>query len=134
MFLNDDVLLDYKFDVFYMLLWVIFYYIMFKISWDWVIFFLMFYIMIFVLFFVCFVFEYDVVFVLDLFVDWMFLVDIVLNFYMIYVGKDGEVIDDFKMICWNYICSWFFLDLVLFLLYGIFFYVMNSSVVSFYFE
>lgn len=64
----------------------------------------------------------------------MFLADIALNFHTTYVGKDGEVIDDLKMIRWNYIRSWFFLDLVSSLPYGILAYVTNSSAVSFNFE
>lgn len=134
MSLNDDVLPDYKLDVPHTPPRVILHYTTFKTTWDWVILFLTLYTTISVPFLVCFAFEHDAVSVLDLLVDWMFLADIALNFHTTYVGKDGEVIDDLKMIRWNYIRSWFFLDLVSSLPYGILTYVTNSSAVSFHFE
>lgn len=127
MSLNDDVLPDYKLDVPHTPPRVILHYTTFKTTWDWVILFLTLYTTISVPFLVCFAFEHDAVSVLDLLVDWMFLADIALNFHTTYVGKDGEVIDDLKMIRWNYIRSWFFLDLVSSLPYGILTYVTNSS-------
>ena len=65
--------------------------------------------------------------VLDLMVDWLFLADIGLNFHTTYVGKDGEIIDNLKMIRMNYIRSWFFLDLVSSLPFGILYFVTKNS-------
>ena len=65
--------------------------------------------------------------IIDLLVDWLFLADIALNFHTTYVGKDGEVIDDLKMIRWNYIRSWFFLDLVSSLPYGVLAFITKDS-------
>ena len=65
--------------------------------------------------------------VLDLLVDWLFLADIGLNFHTTYVGKDGEIIDNLRMIRMNYLRSWFFLDLVSSLPFGILYFVMERG-------
>lgn len=98
MFLNDEILFEYKLEVLYIFFGVILYYIIFKVLWDWVIFLFILYIIVFVLFIVCFYYENIVLVILDLIVDWFFFVDIGLNFYISYVGKDGEMIDNLKMI------------------------------------
>ncbi|XP_078350361.1 voltage-gated delayed rectifier potassium channel KCNH5-like isoform X3 [Oculina patagonica] len=127
MSLNDELLPDYKLDVPHTPPRVILHYTGFKTTWDWVILFLTLYTTISVPFLVCFAFEHTAVSILDLLVDWMFLADIALNFHTTYVGKDGEVIDDLKMIRWNYIRSWFFLDLVSSLPYGVLAFITKDS-------
>lgn len=127
MSLNDELLPDYKLDVPHTPPRVILHYTTFKTTWDWIILFLTLYTTISVPFLVCFAFEHRAVSIIDLFVDWLFLADIALNFHTTYVGKDGEVIDDLKMIRWNYMRSWFFLDLVSSLPYGVLAFITKDS-------
>ena len=108
MSLNDELLPDYKLDVPHTPPRVILHYTTFKTTWDWIILFLTLYTTVSVPFIVCFNFENLGLAVLDLIVDWLFLADIGLNFHTTYVGKDGEVIDNLKMIRWNYLRTWFF--------------------------
>ena len=127
MSLNDELLPDYKLDVPHTPPRVILHYTTFKTTWDWIILFLTLYTTISVPFLVCFAFEHTAVSIIDLLVDWLFLADIALNFHTTYVGKDGEVIDDLKMIRWNYMRSWFFLDLVSSLPYGVLAFITKGS-------
>ena len=127
MSLNDELLPDYKLDVPHTPPRVILHYTAFKTTWDWIILFLTLYTTIAVPFIVCFSFQSLAVSIIDLIVDWLFLADIGLNFHTTYVGKDGEVIDDLKMIRLNYLRSWFFLDLVSSLPYGIIFLVSGED-------
>lgn len=55
----------------------------------------------------------------DTFVDFMFLVDILLNLHTSYVGDDGTIVFDLKLIRRNYYRSWFFVDLVTSMPYGL---------------
>ena len=57
--------------------------------------------------------------VVDVLVDVFFFVDIVLNFHTSYVGEDGEVITDLKQIRRYYLKTWFALDLITSLPYGL---------------
>lgn len=57
--------------------------------------------------------------VVDSIVDVIFLVDIVLNFYIIFVGLVGEVIFDFKFIRMNYLKTWFVIDFFFCLFYDV---------------
>lgn len=57
--------------------------------------------------------------VVDSIVDVIFLVDIVLNFYIIFVGLVGEVIFDFKFIRMNYLKMWFVIDFFFCLFYDV---------------
>ena len=127
MSLNDEILPDYKLDVPHTPPRVILHYTAFKTSWDWAILFFTLYTTVSVPFIVCFRFEDITMAVLDLMVDWLFLADIGLNFHTTYVGKDGEIIDNLKMIRMNYIRSWFFLDLVSSLPFGILYFVTKNS-------
>ena len=127
MSLNDELLPDYKLDVPHTPPRVILHYTTFKTTWDWIILFLTLYTTVSVPFIVCFNFENLGLAVLDLIVDWLFLADIGLNFHTTYVGKDGEVIDNLKMIRWNYLRTWFFLDLVSSLPFGILYFISRGS-------
>lgn len=57
--------------------------------------------------------------VVDCLVDAFFFVDIVLNFHTSYYGEDGVVISDLKQIRRHYLRTWFFLDLITSLPYGL---------------
>lgn len=127
MSLNDEMLPEYKLDVPHTPPRVILHYTTFKTTWDWAILFFTLYTTVSVPFIVCFEFENLPLAVLDLLVDWLFLADIGLNFHTTYVGKDGEVIDNLRMIRMNYLRSWFFLDLVSSLPFGILYFVMEGG-------
>ena len=64
--------------------------------------------------------------VVDSLVDLFFLTDIVLNFHTSYVGEDGEVITDPKQIRGYYLRTWFVVDLVTSLPYGLLSFVGNA--------
>ena len=50
--------------------------------------------------------------IINLIIDFIFLADLVMNFFRAYEGKDNKTVDDCKMIASNYLCGWFILDLV----------------------
>ena len=127
MSLNDEILPEYKLDVPHTPKRVLLHYTAFKTTWDWAILIFTLYTTVSVPFIVCFKFEDITMAVLDLMVDWLFLADIGLNFHTTYVGKDGEIIDNLKMIRMNYIRSWFFLDLVSSLPFGLLFFITDNS-------
>ena len=58
--------------------------------------------------------------VVDSIVDVVFFIDIVLNFHTTYVGSGGEVVSDPKVIRFNYLKSWFVIDLLSCLPYDVF--------------
>ena len=68
--------------------------------------------------------------IVDFLVDVFFFVDIVLNFHTSYVGEDGEVITDLKQIRRYYLKTWFVLDLVTSLPYGLLSFVDSNNAVS----
>ena len=68
--------------------------------------------------------------VVDFLVDVFFFADIVLNFHTSYVGEDGEVITDLKQIRRYYLKTWFVLDLVTSLPYGLLSFVDSDNAVS----
>ena len=127
MSLNDELLPDYKLDVPHTPPMVILHYTGFKTTWDWIILFFTLYTTVSVPFIVCFKYDELPLAILDLMVDWLFIADIALNFHTTYVGKDGEVIDNLKMIRWNYLRTWFFLDLVSSLPFGILYFITRSA-------
>ncbi|XP_068730790.1 potassium voltage-gated channel subfamily H member 5-like isoform X2 [Montipora capricornis] len=126
MSLNDEILPEYKLEVPHTPSGVILHYTTFKATWDWAILLFTLYTTVSVPFIVCFKYEKIALAILDLIVDWLFLADIGLNFHTSYVGKDGEIIDNLKMIRMNYLRSWFFLDLVSSLPFGILFFVTQN--------
>ena len=126
MSLNDEILPEYKLEVPHTPSGVILHYTTFKATWDWAILLFTLYTTVSVPFIVCFHYENIALAILDLIVDWLFLADIGLNFHTSYVGKDGEMIDNLKMIRMNYLRSWFFLDLVSSLPFGILFFVTQN--------
>ena len=90
-----------------------------KIVWDWFILIFILYTATSVPFIVCFKFDSVPMTVADSVVDMMFLIDIVFNFHTSYVGDDGSIIFDLKQIRRNYVRTWFFVDLVTSLPYGL---------------
>ena len=58
--------------------------------------------------------------VVDSVVDVIFFIDIILNFHTTFVGAQGEVVSDPKIIRMNYLKSWFIIDLLSCLPYDVF--------------
>jgi hypothetical protein len=90
-----------------------------KIVWDWFVLIFILYTATSVPFIVCFKFDSLPMTVADTAVDVMFLIDIVLNFHTSFVGDDGAIVFDLRQIRRTYFRSWFFVDLVTSLPYGV---------------
>ncbi|KAG7242959.1 hypothetical protein INR49_017650, partial [Caranx melampygus] len=119
--LGSDILPQYKQEAPKTPPHIILHYCTFKTTWDWVILILTFYTAIMVPYNVSFKTKQNNLawLVLDSVVDVIFLVDIVLNFHTTFVGPNGEVISDAKLIRMNYLKTWFVIDLLSCLPYDI---------------
>ena len=58
-------------------------------------------------------------FITDTVVDFIFLIDIIANFHTSYVDNDGEIVLDLKKIRCAYLKTWFFVDMITSLPYGL---------------
>ena len=94
-------------------------YSLFKSIWDWIILILTLYTAVVAPFVVSFQYHGKGLIYFNLIVDSVFIADVVMNFRTTYVNKEGEIIFDPKMICMNYLKSWFAVDFVAALPYGI---------------
>ncbi|OCT61292.1 potassium voltage-gated channel subfamily H member 8 [Xenopus laevis] len=91
----------------------------FKAGWDWLILLATFYVAVTVPYNVCFTILRDDTSstrsppsVSDIFVEILFMLDILLNFRTTYVSKSGQVVYDPRSICVHYATTWFFVDLI----------------------
>uniref|UniRef100_A0A8C5R6B1 Cyclic nucleotide-binding domain-containing protein n=1 Tax=Leptobrachium leishanense TaxID=445787 RepID=A0A8C5R6B1_9ANUR len=91
----------------------------FKAGWDWLILLATFYVAVTVPYNVCFAITRDDSIssrsppsVSDIFVEILFMLDILLNFRTTYVSKSGQVVYDPRSICVHYATTWFFVDLI----------------------
>ncbi|KAM4698553.1 voltage-gated delayed rectifier potassium channel KCNH8-like [Rhinophrynus dorsalis] len=91
----------------------------FKAGWDWLILLATFYVAVTVPYNVCFTINRDdnsssrsPPSVSDIFVEILFMLDILLNFRTTYVSKSGQVVYDPRSICVHYATTWFFVDLI----------------------
>eukprot|EP00062_Callorhinchus_milii_P014708 gi/632964320/ref/XP_007898341.1/ PREDICTED: potassium voltage-gated channel subfamily H member 8-like [Callorhinchus milii] len=92
----------------------------FKAGWDWLILLATFYVAVTVPYNVCFSVSRDdnsaasrnPPSVSDIFVEILFMLDIMLNFRTTYVSKSGQVVYDPRSICVHYVTTWFFVDLI----------------------
>eukprot|EP00079_Xenopus_tropicalis_P039310 XP_017953081.1 PREDICTED: potassium voltage-gated channel subfamily H member 8-like [Xenopus tropicalis] len=91
----------------------------FKAGWDWLILLATFYVAVTVPYNVCFTIPRDDTSstrsppsVSDIFVEILFMLDILLNFRTTYVSKSGQVVYDPRSICVHYATTWFFVDLI----------------------
>ncbi|XP_075685829.1 voltage-gated delayed rectifier potassium channel KCNH8-like isoform X2 [Rhinoderma darwinii] len=91
----------------------------FKAGWDWLILLATFYVAVTVPYNVCFAITRDdsnssrsPPSVSDIFVEILFMLDILLNFRTTYVSKSGQVVYDSRCICVHYATTWFFVDLI----------------------
>ncbi|CAL8071875.1 unnamed protein product [Calicophoron daubneyi] len=102
---------------------VLLHYVTFKITWDWMIFLLTGYTSVVVPYTLAFgsdeIHNHTGLLAIDRIVDVIFLIDIVLNFHTTFVGPTGAVISDPMLIRINYLKSWFTLDLISCLPYGL---------------
>ncbi|CAJ1078062.1 potassium voltage-gated channel subfamily H member 5-like isoform X2 [Xyrichtys novacula] len=119
--LGSDILPQYKQEAPKTPPHIILHYCTFKTTWDWVILILTFYTAIMVPYNVSFKIKQNNLawLVLDSVVDVIFLIDIVLNFHTTFVGPNGEVISDARLIRMNYLKTWFVIDLLSCLPYDI---------------
>ena len=97
----------------------VFHYSLFKTVWDWLVLILTLYTAVVAPFVVSFQYSSNSLVIFNLFVDTFFIVDVALNFKTTYCGKEGEIIVNSKMICMNYLKSWFAVDFVAALPYGV---------------
>ncbi|KAK3092310.1 hypothetical protein FSP39_001134 [Pinctada imbricata] len=121
--LNSDVLPQYRLEAPKTPPHIILHYCLFKTIWDWVILILTFYTAITVPYNAAFknkTMDQVPILVIDSIVDVVFFVDIILNFHTTFVGNNGEVISDSKIIRMNYLKSWFVIDLLSCLPYDVF--------------
>ncbi|KAG9477495.1 hypothetical protein GDO78_002734 [Eleutherodactylus coqui] len=96
----------------------------FKAGWDWLILLATFYVAVTVPYNVCFTTitrddnsnstssSRSPPSVSDIFVEILFMLDILLNFRTTYVSKSGQVVYDPRSICVHYATTWFFVDLI----------------------
>ena len=98
-----------------------------KIVWDWFILIFILYTATSVPFIVCFKFDSLPMTIADTAVDVMFLVDILLNFHTSYVGDDGSIVFDLQKIRRTYFRSWFFVDMITSLPYGLIGLLMSAG-------
>jgi potassium voltage-gated channel Eag-related subfamily H member 5 len=102
---------------------IILHYTTFKTSWDWMILFLTFYTSIMVPYNVAFEWKTSdsiPTLATDSIVDIVFFIDIILNFHTTFVGPNGAVVSDPKVIRRTYLRSWFLIDLMACMPYDIF--------------
>ncbi|KAM8831731.1 voltage-gated delayed rectifier potassium channel KCNH5-like isoform 2-T2 [Spinachia spinachia] len=119
--LGSDILPQYKQEAPKTPPHIILHYCTFKTTWDWVILILTFYTAIMVPYNVSFKTKQNNLawLALDSVVDIVFLIDIVLNFHTTFVGPNGEIVSDARLIRMNYLKTWFVIDLLSCLPYDI---------------
>ncbi|ESO08636.1 hypothetical protein HELRODRAFT_128997, partial [Helobdella robusta] len=88
-----------------------------RICWDWLILLCTFYIAIMVPYNAAFIATSEgnnqrITLYFDVFVEMLFIIDIIFNFQTTYVNKSGQVIYQPKLIAFNYLRGWFVLDLL----------------------
>ena len=100
-----------------------------KTTWDWTILVLTFHTAIMVPYKLTFLKDVErdlgnpnqlVLFITDTLIDVAFFIDVILNFHTTYVGAMEEVISDPKLIRWNYLKSWFVIDMLSCVPYDVF--------------
>ncbi|XP_064623498.1 potassium voltage-gated channel subfamily H member 1-like isoform X2 [Lineus longissimus] len=123
MSLNSEILPQYRLEAPKTPPHIILHYCAFKAAWDWMILALTFYTAVMVPLNVAFknkTMDTVPLIVIDSIVDVIFFIDIILNFHTTFVGPDGEVVSDPKVIRMNYLKSWFVIDLLSCLPYDVF--------------
>ncbi|XP_063377999.1 potassium voltage-gated channel subfamily H member 8 [Cydia fagiglandana] len=111
---SDPPLPEYKTSAIKKSKFIISHYGVFKTFWDWLILIATFYVAVVVPYNASFVDEGHprISVTSDVVVEALFIVDILLNFRTTFVSKKGEVVSDSKAIAFNYLRSWFVVDLL----------------------
>ncbi|KAF2363751.1 Ion transport domain [Trinorchestia longiramus] len=120
--LGADVIPEYKLQSPHIHKWTILHYSPFKAVWDWIILILVIYTAIFTPYVAAFLLNEDKnptkqpytdpLWVIELLVDIMFMVDIAINFRTTYVNQQDEVVSDPLKIALHYLRGWFVIDMV----------------------
>ena len=121
--LNSDALPQYRLESPKTPPNIILHYSPYKACWDWLILALTFYTSIMVPFNSSFrnkTMDDMALLVVDSIVDIVFFIDIIFNFQTTFVGPNGEVVSDPKVIRMNYLKTWFVVDLLSCLPYDVF--------------
>nr|XP_034991500.1 potassium voltage-gated channel subfamily H member 6 [Zootoca vivipara] len=123
--LGADVLPEYKLQAPRIHRWTILHYSPFKAVWDWLILLLVIYTAVFTPYSAAFLlneeqeenrsdcgYACDPLYIIDLIVDIMFIVDIIINFRTTYVNLNDEVVSHPAKIAIHYFKGWFLIDMV----------------------
>uniref|UniRef100_A0A4W3IHJ8 Potassium voltage-gated channel, subfamily H (eag-related), member 3 n=1 Tax=Callorhinchus milii TaxID=7868 RepID=A0A4W3IHJ8_CALMI len=118
--IHKPALPEYKVAAIQKSRFILLHYGTFKAGWDWLILLATFYVAVTVPYNVCFSVSRDdnsaasrnPPSVSDIFVEILFMLDIMLNFRTTYVSKSGQVVYDPRSICVHYVTTWFFVDLI----------------------
>ncbi|XP_062988161.1 potassium voltage-gated channel subfamily H member 6 [Elgaria multicarinata webbii] len=123
--LGADVLPEYKLQAPRIHRWTILHYSPFKAVWDWLILLLVIYTAVFTPYSAAFLlneeheekrsdcsYTCDPLYIIDLIVDIMFIVDIIINFRTTYVNINDEVVSHPAKIAIHYFKGWFLIDMV----------------------
>ncbi|XP_076808995.1 voltage-gated inwardly rectifying potassium channel KCNH6-like isoform X2 [Clavelina lepadiformis] len=122
--MGADVTPEQKLNAPYIHKWTILHYSLFKAVWDWLILILVIYTAIFTPYSAAFSFKgasksdhvgynfHDPLSIVEMLVDFFFVVDIVINFRTTYVNKNEEVVSQPRKIAVHYFKGWFLIDLV----------------------
>ncbi|XP_026573067.1 potassium voltage-gated channel subfamily H member 6 [Pseudonaja textilis] len=123
--LGADVLPEYKLQAPRIHRWTILHYSPFKAVWDWLILLLVIYTAVFTPYSAAFLlnedqeekqtdcsYTCDPLYIIDLIVDIMFIIDIVINFRTTYVNMNDEVVSHPGKIAIHYFKGWFLIDMV----------------------
>ncbi|XP_053122274.1 potassium voltage-gated channel subfamily H member 6 [Hemicordylus capensis] len=123
--LGADVLPEYKLQAPRIHRWTILHYSPFKAVWDWLILLLVIYTAVFTPYSAAFLlneeqeekrldcsYSCDPLYIIDLIVDIMFIVDIIINFRTTYVNINDEVVSHPAKIAIHYFKGWFLIDMV----------------------
>uniref|UniRef100_A0A803TW11 Potassium voltage-gated channel subfamily H member 6 n=1 Tax=Anolis carolinensis TaxID=28377 RepID=A0A803TW11_ANOCA len=123
--LGADVLPEYKLQTPRIHRWTILHYSPFKAVWDWLILLLVIYTAVFTPYSAAFLlneeqeeklsecsYKCDPLYIIDLIVDIMFIVDIIINFRTTYVNINDEVVSHPAKIAIHYFKGWFLIDMV----------------------
>ncbi|XP_061445596.1 potassium voltage-gated channel subfamily H member 6 isoform X2 [Rhineura floridana] len=123
--LGADVLPEYKLQAPRIHRWTILHYSPFKAVWDWLILLLVIYTAVFTPYSAAFLlneeqeekrsdcsYSCDPLYIIDLIVDIMFIVDIIINFRTTYVNVNDEVVSHPAKIAIHYFKGWFLIDMV----------------------
>ena len=116
---NSSLHVNYSWEGMKMERFIILHYSTAKTVFDWIILILTLYTAVMVPFVVCFQFQHTALTIFNTIIDCVFIMDVIMNFRTTYMNKDGELVYDSKMITYNYLKSWFIVDVTAAFPYGL---------------